>query len=423
MGPAAQSAGGHLDAVIDARSTVLRFPGPACIIDDSRSIMLANALWDAMMVAAGGDARLPGELAGCVLCAELSGHAQRTVATVEVAAGTVNLDVTCIPCQVMGRKSVLVLANDLRPLETLHGSLLTGRDRHFDLALCASDTTFETDALGRFTYVGPCGFLGYADFELHGTPVADLVAERSANLVSQVFESREAVWEAEIWFRALSGDAICLLISAMPLIDDEGQWLGLRGVGRDVTDQRVREEEIARVKSSQRRIDSVIHSMRAEADPLEMMRVGACAAIDTLGLDGCVVFSNGSGDGLHIVVRCGSAAADSGSDLAAIPDGALVNLAAAPTGAESSGAVEDRCADTMTLAIETRYAGLPNGALMFIRRSAEEAETESGWSADDKQLLRAIAGQVSVGLAQLDNEPPPAGPSQRTTRGGQRGSV
>jgi len=395
-----------IEARIDPGVVIERFPGPACLVNANRQPIVTNSLWLNLGLAGPGrNVCLPTEIAASLLALSHTGRPQRLSLMVSglESGSALSLDIICLPCDFDGGEGALMLATDRSATELVQAALAEGRDFHRGLALCSGDATFELDQSGRFAYVGPTGFLGHADFELHGRDIRELVAPKSQNTSEFILTSREAVSDTELWFTAQSGEEQCFILSTMPFYGPDGTWRGLRGIGREITGQRTLEAEIRRARLAQQRADSVLHAMRNEARP--SMMLAACAAIllESVDIAACVVVHAGE-DGFDRVEAF--AAADDGNDVqpGLVADRPRLLDLCTQVCRQSDGALRMGEVDDRALMIApTRYAGRINGAVGFLRElDAFAADDERVWSEDDRHLLRTVAGQVSVAIAQLD---------------------
>lgn len=391
---------------LDLRSIIDRFPGPACLVDERRRPVVANAMWSRVGLAGPGEKRtLPGEVAAALLAVTQTGRPQRLLLTVEDAESgqSTPIDATCLPCSFDGRAATIVLASDCSAVEALQSALAQSRDFHRDLALCSTDTTFEIDVSGRFTYVGPRGFLGCSESELIGTQMRDFVAERNRHATEFLLTSREAVSEAELWLAAPSGAEICMMVSVMPVFDADGGWAGLRGVGREVTEERARQAEINAARRAQLRVDCVLHAMRSEARPSMIISAGASAVLDTVDLDGCAVAHAFGGTFDRVEARAFVNDQGSENGWRAAHDAIFLGICKRCANGPDDALFVDRIGDHDALVAFTRYGGRVNGAVAFLRASeGDAAAAGERWSEDDRHLLRVLAGQISIAMAQLD---------------------
>jgi PAS domain-containing protein len=129
---------------------------------------------------------------------------------------------------------VLLIARDVTLERSLRAALIESRQRYKDLVEASSDFAWETDTEGRFTFVSPCGAVGYAAGQLVGQRAVDFLLD-SEDAEALPFTTRVPVERAEIWLRAADREPVCLSSIAVPLVGPGGEWLGARGVCREVS--------------------------------------------------------------------------------------------------------------------------------------------------------------------------------------------
>ncbi|MEE8501724.1 MAG: PAS domain-containing protein [Kiloniellales bacterium] len=144
---------------------------------------------------------------------------------------------------------VLIIARDITLERSLRAALIESRQRYKDLVEVSSDFAWETDSEGCFTFVSPCGAVGYAAGQLVGQRAADFLLD-SEDAGALHFTTRVPVEATEIWLRAADGKAACLSSIAVPLAGPGGEWLGARGVCRDVTPEHAPEGKRARPRKT-----------------------------------------------------------------------------------------------------------------------------------------------------------------------------
>ena len=134
-----------------------------------------------------------------------------------------------------------------RAEEMLRGS----EERFRSLVETTSDWIWETDAEDRYTYASPQSrhLLGYEPEEIVGRKPFDLMTPEEAERVWAEFErSRSAkrpFHNLENVNLRKDGRKVVLETSGVPRLDSHGNFLGYRGIDRDIT-ERKRAEEILR---------------------------------------------------------------------------------------------------------------------------------------------------------------------------------
>ena len=139
-----------------------------------------------------------------------------------------------------------------REIEARNERLQREKRRFEGIAENSFDILFRVGPDAEFTYVSSAvePILGYAPGELTGKPFSAFLTEPSASDAFAAFadllegEKREGL---ELDFLAADGDVVVLEVNATP-VTENGEVVGVQGVGRDVTARKEREREL-RVKN------------------------------------------------------------------------------------------------------------------------------------------------------------------------------
>jgi len=162
--------------------------------------------------------------------------------------------------------------------------LLDSRQRWRDLVKMAADLVLETDAEGRITFLDPDHALGWSAGELLGQSVGTLFPVAVEGLPDPFAELTAG--RRRLWFRRRDGRLACLLFAYRPIFGRQGEFLGHRAVGIDVT-----AEEEARAALSARlgralAIEHVLWHLGQETKPAAMARAGLGALAFAIGASG-----------------------------------------------------------------------------------------------------------------------------------------
>ena len=128
--------------------------------------------------------------------------------------------------------------------EILIQDLKKAEERFSDIAHSTSNWLWETNVNNRFTYCSNLSqnIIGYSPEELIGVAINEHNIANSGSYIKEM-SCHQDLTDVECWHRHKSGDVICLLISAKPIIND-GVFSGYRGVFEDITDKKRQEEKI-----------------------------------------------------------------------------------------------------------------------------------------------------------------------------------
>jgi PAS domain S-box-containing protein len=145
------------------------------------------------------------------------------------------------------RKSLLSILEDVT--ET-GNALQKSNERFRDIAANTGDWIWETDEKGRYTYCSPMvkQVLGYEPNKVLGKYFYDFFhpneREKLKKATFEVFEKKGLFKNFANRNVHKDGHTVILEMSGMPMLDDEGNLHGYRGVDRDVTERKQMEETI-----------------------------------------------------------------------------------------------------------------------------------------------------------------------------------
>jgi len=157
----------------------------------------------------------------------------------------------------------------------------------------SSDWIWEIDANGRYVYASPKvkDLLGYTPAEVLGKTPFDFMlpedAERIAQALAGIAAERRQFQMLENRNLHKDGRIVVLETSGMPILNDEGNLLGYRGVDRDITGRKRTEEQLRKltlaVEQSPAGIVITNLDSRIEYVNEAFLRVSGYAREDVLG--------------------------------------------------------------------------------------------------------------------------------------------
>ena len=363
------------------------YSGPAALLRGDGTVIVANGASAeiADCLGLGSDNGLHPTLAGAIRAGEFS-----TVAiTLDASAGDdlagVTFEFTVLP--VIERESALVIGRDTALESAFRGALTESRQRYKELVDICGDFCWETDANGRFTFVSPGGALDYSADALVGRSPTDFFDPLLADAGESPFVTRQPVDCVDVWFRRADGEYACLETSSRPIAENTGQG-GARGVCRDVTESRNRQDELSRVQIRERLIAHIMRTIRDEVVPEDMLRAAALATAQAVGAQGCRLYRDNGKDELVSAAEHGD-----GSPPDEVVAGAMARV-------KSDGrpfAVEQ--GEQSLLCVATSYQHVVNGALVLWRTADSEA-----WNTDERALAADVAVQLGVAIQQIRNQ-------------------
>lgn len=168
-------------------------------------------------------------------------------------------------------EGLLGLALDITSQKKAERMLREGERRFRDIALSVGDLIWEVGPDWRFRYLSERAnsILGYAAKTLIGKSLAevDTAAEAQAwQVLFREWEKTPATFRnVEKWLQHKDGRQRCLLLSGMPIVDENGRPDGFRGVAEDITGRKQQEASLKsalwEAEDSRDKIDSILCSI------------------------------------------------------------------------------------------------------------------------------------------------------------------
>ncbi|MDZ4251823.1 MAG: response regulator [Sulfuritalea sp.] len=136
------------------------------------------------------------------------------------------------------------------------GALRESEARFRNLVETTSDFIWEVDENAVYTYANPRihDILGYRPDEVIGKTPFDLMpaeeAQRVATLFGAIASTRESLVNLENINLHRDGRRVVLETSAVPIIDQDGNFRGFRGIDRDVTERKAAQEQLRKLSQA-----------------------------------------------------------------------------------------------------------------------------------------------------------------------------
>ena len=162
---------------------------------------------------------------------------------------------------------IAVFGKDITKRKLIEDELRISKDRYRALVETSSDWLWEVDGNAKYTYAAPRvqEILGYAPGELLGRTAFELMPEVEARRVKSIFAGIVATRRP---FSSLTntnlhrnGRLVILESSGVPIFDRDGEFLGYRGMDRDVTDRVMAEQEL---RKHREHLEELIEERTAE---------------------------------------------------------------------------------------------------------------------------------------------------------------
>jgi len=279
-------------------------------------------------------------------------------------------------------RAVLVIIQEQALDTSLRDALIESRQRFKSLVEIVSDFAWETDVEGAFIFVSPQGALGWSAAELLGRRASEYLIDASDAQI-QVFRTDGPIADLDLWFRRSDGGAACLNVSAVPVFSREGKLQGARGVCRDLTADRARDEALARARLRDRLMAHLVRTMRDEIEPQQALSAAVSAASLAAGASGGAVLRRRVEQRAEVAARWGEMV--SPATLTAVEEHLV--------GAAELNWIEG---GHHLCGLSTRYRGATNGALVLWR-----AKVDGPFSEADRAIITDVADQLGIAIAQV----------------------
>ncbi|GAG81180.1 unnamed protein product [marine sediment metagenome] len=148
-------------------------------------------------------------------------------------------------------KGSFSVITDISILKQVGDALWESKEQFRNLTEITSDWIWEVDKYGFYTYVSPKirDMLGYEPEEIIGQTPFDLMPPEEADRVTKIFNNISASQKTFDCLENLNlhkdGHPVVLETSGIPTFSADGEFLGYRGIDRDIT-IRKRTEELLR---------------------------------------------------------------------------------------------------------------------------------------------------------------------------------
>jgi PAS domain S-box-containing protein len=192
-----------------------------------------------------------------------------------------------------GEETVVIgFVRDVTERKQAAEALRRSEERYRTILEEMEDSYFEVDLGGHLTFVNnaTCRALRYSKEELIGMSYKEFTDEEDVGSVFRSFNDvhRTGVPNKGFCWRIISKDGTRRFAehSAFPLRNDNGEIIGFRGVGRDVTERREAEEKLRQSRENYRALfdSSVIGAVVMDAETMKVVMANQ-AAMKMFGFD------------------------------------------------------------------------------------------------------------------------------------------
>ena len=144
----------------------------------------------------------------------------------------------------LGQKVIITFAIDITERKQAEEELRESEKRFKDISFSMADWIWEVDEKGVYTYCSDKvqNVLGYPVDEIIGKTPFDFMDHEEAEKIKKVFkkilEQKKPIKDLENWNINRDDRKICLLTNGIPILDENGNITGYRGVDKDITERK-----------------------------------------------------------------------------------------------------------------------------------------------------------------------------------------
>ena len=154
-----------------------------------------------------------------------------------------------------GKRCFQAIVQDVSRLKEVENLLWESRQQFLSLVETTSDWIWEVDISGTYIYSNQKvkDILGYDRQEVIGKNPFDFMPPHEARKVAKIFrkfaKSRKAFSGLENINLHRDGHEVVLETSGVPVFDERGEYLGFRGIDRDITARKLTETALEQVNT------------------------------------------------------------------------------------------------------------------------------------------------------------------------------
>ena len=159
------------------------------------------------------------------------------------------------PISFKGKSCTQAIVQDVSRLKVIEKMLWESRQRFLSLVETTSDWIWEVDTKGVYTYSNQKvkEILGYERVEILGKTPFDFMppgeAKKLFKMFQKITESREPFSRLENINLHRDGREVVLETSGVPIFDELGEYLGYRGIDRDITMRKLAEKTMEQINA------------------------------------------------------------------------------------------------------------------------------------------------------------------------------
>ena len=159
------------------------------------------------------------------------------------------------PISYRGKSCTQAIVQDVSRLKEIENMLWESRQRFLSLVETTSDWIWEVDTEGVYTYSNQKvkDILGYDRLEILRKTPFDFMppdeAKKNTKIFRKITKSRKPFSRLENVNLHKNGYEVVLETSGVPIFDERGEYLGYRGIDRDITIRKLAEKTLEQINA------------------------------------------------------------------------------------------------------------------------------------------------------------------------------
>lgn len=151
---------------------------------------------------------------------------------------------------------VVAVYEDITEQKKIEDMLIASEKKFKDISMAAPEWIWEVNEKGQYTFSSMKikELLGYEPEEIIGKTPFDLMPKDEAKKIGVVFgeiaKKKKPFSGLENWNLTKRGKRVLLETNGMPILDEKGNFLGYRGMDRDITEKKKAEQQALEAKDS-----------------------------------------------------------------------------------------------------------------------------------------------------------------------------
>jgi len=160
-------------------------------------------------------------------------------------------------------KLFLSVAKDITERKKTEEALRKSEEKYRSLVEATTDWVWEMDSEGKFIYTNNkiMDYLGYTSQEIIGKTPFEFAIPEHGDRSLNIFHEKKPFEHLHDMHRHSNGTLVTLDTSGIPLFDDQGTFVGYRGVTRDITELKKAEEALRKSEEKFRQLSENARDM------------------------------------------------------------------------------------------------------------------------------------------------------------------